>query len=144
MSALQVSAATVVALVVLVVLGLVLVALRRRSIQRGGGFDMCVRQGSGWTGGWVFGVGRLRGDDLEWFRTFSPAWRPSRVLSRRSLSVEGRRVPGVQEAYDLPAGHEILRCLVGGESLELSLTEAGETAFLAWLDAAPPGEHLVA
>lgn len=132
------------ALVVAIVLGVLFV--RRCLLQREGGFDMCVRAGSqdGWAGGWVFGIGRYRGEDLEWFRTFSFAPRPKRSLRRHELAVEGRRQPDAEEAYELPAGHVVLSCDVAGDVLEVSMTEAAATAFLAWLEAAPPGGHLVA
>ncbi|HSK55643.1 MAG TPA: DUF2550 domain-containing protein [Jiangellales bacterium] len=144
MTVLEVSAVLVVALVAAAVVLVVAFTVRRRSLQRGGGFDMSLRQGRRWTGGWVFGIGRFRGDDLEWFRTFSVTWRPSQVLVRRVVTVRERRRPSRQEAYDLPAGHVVMSCLVAGRELEVSMSERAETAFLAWLEAAPPGEHLVA
>jgi hypothetical protein len=60
------------------------------------------------------------------------------------VTVRSRRRPSPQEAYDLPVGHVVMSCQVGGRELEISMSEAAETAFLAWLEAAPPGEHLVA
>lgn len=119
---------------------------RRYVLQRDGGFDMCVRSGShdGWAGGWVFGIGRYRGADLEWFRTFSFAARPKRTFARAALMVEGRRQPDAEEAYELPADHTVLTCDLDGAEVEISMTEAASTAFLAWLEAAPPGGHLVA
>jgi hypothetical protein len=144
MSLLQ-AVAVAVAAAALLVLGVVATfTLRRRTLQRGGGFDMCLRLGRGWTGGWVFGVGRYRGDMLEWFRTFALTWRPTRSLPRRDLSVEGRRSPVRPESFDLPAGHVVLSCRVDGRPLEMSMTEPAATAFLAWLEAGPPGAHLVA
>lgn len=44
----------------------------------------------------------------------------------------------------MPAGHVVLVWEVNGERIEVSMTEAASMAFLAWLEAAPPGEHLVA
>jgi hypothetical protein len=130
---------------VLVGLGLGGLFVRRTLLQRQGGFDMCLRIGTaGWSDGWVFGIARYRGDMLEWFRTFSIGTRVQRVLPRRNLTVVGRRLPAADEAYDLPAGHVVLIWEVGGERLEVSMSEAASMAFLAWLEAAPPGEHLVA
>lgn len=119
--------------------------VRRTVLQRQGGFDLCLRIGTaGWSDGWVFGIARYRGDVLEWFRTFSFGTRVQRVLPRRDLTVVGRRIPTADEAYDLPAGHVVLIWEVAGERLEVSMSEAASMAFLAWLEAAPPGGHLVA
>src|SRR5690606_38861844 len=109
------------------------------------GFDMCMRVGSqhGWAGGWVFGIGRYRGDRLEWFRTFSFAPRTKRSFCRGELAVSNRRAPDAEEDYELPSGHVVLGCVVGTSTVEVSMTEAASMAFLAWLEAAPPGGHLV-
>ena len=138
--------AVVIAVVVLViVLALGGLFLRRRILQReGGGFDMCLRTGrNGWGGGWVFGIGRYRDDDVEWFRTFSYGARPKWSSPRSDLNVTDRRAPDPEEAYDLPAGHIVFVCEAGDRRLEVSMSEAASMAFLAWLEAAPPGEHLV-
>jgi hypothetical protein len=89
-------------------------------------------------------VGRYRGDDLEWFRTFSYGGRPKQLLRRPELAVLGRREPDAEEAYDLPSGHMIFSCEVASRPLDVSMTEAASMAFLSWLEAAPPGGHLVA
>ncbi|AYY15626.1 DUF2550 family protein [Actinobacteria bacterium YIM 96077] len=132
-------------LAVVVAASLVVLYLRRRVLQREGGFDMCMRVGSehGWAGGWVFGIGRYRGEYLEWFRTFSFAPRPKRSFERSELVVSNRRTPDAEEDFELPAGHVVLSCAVGATSVEMSMTDAASTAFLAWLEAAPPGGHLV-
>jgi hypothetical protein len=133
----------VIALAIVLVLGGLF--LRRRVLQRQGGFDMCLRVGrDGWSGGWVFGVGRYRGDDVEWFRTFSYGARPKWSSQRSDLNVVDRRAPEAEEAYDLPAGNIVLVCQDGDRSLEVSMSEPASMAFLAWLEAAPPGGHLVA
>jgi Protein of unknown function (DUF2550) len=138
--------ALVIALIaVAIVLTLGGLFLRRQVLQRSGGFDMCLRLGrAGWTGGWVFGIGRYRGDDVEWFRTFSYGARPKWSSQRADLTVVDRRAPDPEETYELPAGNIVLVCRVGGRSLEVSMSEAASMAFLAWLEAAPPGGHLVA
>jgi hypothetical protein len=145
MALLEWVAVVVAALALLTVLALLGLFIRRSLLQREGGFDMCLRLAdSTWGGGWVFGVGRYRGDDLEWFRTFSYGSRPKRLLSRPNLAVRGRREPDSEEAYDLPAGHLVFTCEVENSSLDVSMTESASMAFLAWLEAAPPGGHLVA
>ncbi|WP_216853121.1 DUF2550 domain-containing protein [Phytoactinopolyspora halotolerans] len=138
-------AVILIAVAVLVAVALAVLYLRRSVLQREGGFDMCMRVGSqqGWAGGWVFGIGRYRGEQLEWFRTFSFAPRPKRSFRRGELAVNSRRVPDSEEDYELPAGHVVLGCAVGPTTVEVSMTEPASTAFLAWLEAAPPGGHLV-
>ncbi|NED98129.1 DUF2550 family protein [Phytoactinopolyspora alkaliphila] len=138
-------AVVLIALAVLVAVALVVLYLRRSVLQREGGFDMCMRVGSheGWAGGWVFGIGRYRGERLEWFRTFSFAPRPKRTFQRLELGVSSRRLPDAEEDFELPAGHVVLGCVVGPTTVEVSMTEPASTAFLAWLEAAPPGGHLV-
>lgn len=134
-----------IALAALVAAALVVLYLRRSVLQRDGGFDMCMRVGSqdGWAGGWIFGIGRYRDDRLEWFRTFSFFPRPKRSFRRGELAVSGRRDPDSEEDFELPAGHVVLGCAVGPNTVEVSMTEPASTAFLAWLEAAPPGGHLV-
>jgi hypothetical protein len=138
-------AVIVAGIAVLCVLALGGLFLRRSLLQREGGFDLCLRVGqAAWSDGWVFGIARYRGDVIEWFRTFSYGSRIGRVLPRRELTVIGRRAPDPEEAYDLPAGHVVFIWEVKGERLEVSMSEAASMAFLAWLESAPPGEHLVA
>jgi hypothetical protein len=133
----------VAALVIVLALGGLF--LRRRILQRQGAFDMCLRVGRNrWGGGWVFGIGRYRGDDVEWFRTLSYGGRPKWSSPRSDLNVTDRRAPDPEEAYDLPAGHVVFVCATRAGSLEVSMSEGASMAFLAWLEAAPPGGHLVA
>lgn len=145
MTVLEVLAVIVVGLAIALALALTGLFLRRRILQRDGGFDLCLRTGrAAWNDGWIFGIARYRGDTLEWFRTFSFGNRPRRVVSRHSLAVVNRREPGVDEAYDLPSGHMIFMWEANGERFEVSMTEPASMALRAWLEAAPPGEHLVA
>lgn len=145
MTLLEWVAVLVAALALVIVIGLAGLFLRRSVLQREGGFDMCLRlRSTGWGGGWVFGIGRYRGDDLEWFRTFSYGGRPKRLLRRPDLAVVGRREPDAEEVSDLPAGHLVFTCNMADGPLDVSMTEAASMAFLAWLEAAPPGGHLVA
>jgi hypothetical protein len=145
MTLLEWVAVVVAALALLIVAALGGLFLRRSVLQREGGFDMCLRvDGNGWGGGWVFGVGRYRGDDLEWFRTFSYGSRPKRSLRRPDVTVLERRSPDPEETYDLPTGHLVFTCEAGHRRLDLSMTEAASMAFVAWLEAGPPGQHLVA
>jgi hypothetical protein len=128
-------------LVVVALLGLALLFVRRRVItRRGGTFDCSVRLGQGQHGkGWVLGIGRYAGERLEWYRVFSFAMRPKRVLGRRHLQVVERREPRGPEVFALLAGAVVVRCLDGGRSVELAMAPDTLTGFLAWLESSPPG-----
>ncbi|MEU0084184.1 DUF2550 domain-containing protein [Streptomyces sp. NPDC006274] len=134
--------------VALVVVGLFVFGLRRRLIQRSGGtFDCSLRwnipEGQDVSGkGWVYGVARYNGDRVEWFRIFSYAPRPRRVLERSAIEVLARRTPEGEEELALPAGAVVLACLHRGTRLELAMSEDALTGFLAWLEAAPPGQRV--
>ncbi|MBD0293242.1 MAG: DUF2550 domain-containing protein [Jiangellaceae bacterium] len=144
MSVLEWAALVIAAAAAMIVLGVSALFLRRSVLQRDGGFDMCLRVGRhGFGNGWVFGIGRYRGDALEWFRTFSFGGRPNRSLRRAELGVVERRTPDGEESAELPSGHLVLTCRVGDRSLDVSMSDRASTAFLAWLEAAPPGGHLV-
>ena len=134
--------------VVLVAVGLFVFGLRRRLIQRSGGtFDCSLRWGvpenpdtSG--KGWSYGVARYNGDRIEWYRVFSYAPRPRRVLERSAIEVAGRRDPEGEEELALLSDAVILDCHHRGTRLELAMSEDALTGFLAWLEAAPPGQRV--
>src|SRR3954451_11260019 len=96
-------------LLLLVLLYALALVVRRRWISRNGGtFEFSVRVRPMKAGrGWVLGVGRYSGDQLEWFRIFSALPRPTLRFRRRELTVEGRRDPVGSEAYSLYQGHVI-------------------------------------
>ena len=136
-------------LVVLVLLGLLGFGVRRRLIQRAGGtFDCSMR----WavpepdaepTGkGWIYGVARYSGDHIEWFRVFSYAPRPRRLLERDAIEVVSRRRPRGEEELALLSDALVLVCRHGEHRLELAMSEDALTGFLAWLEAAPPGQRV--
>ncbi|WP_330459832.1 DUF2550 domain-containing protein [Streptomyces sp. NBC_00820] len=134
--------------VALVLVGLFLFGLRRRLIQRSGGtFDCSLRwdvtdhpdpSGKGWS----YGVARYNGDRIEWYRVFSYALRPRRTLERSAIEVAGRRLPEGEEELALLSDAVILACTVRGMRLELAMSEDALTGFLAWLEAAPPGQRV--
>ncbi len=132
--------------VALVVLGLFVFGLRRRLIQRSGGtFDCSLRWGvaentdTSGKGG-TYGVARTTGDRMEWYRVFSYAYRPRRTLERAAIEVAGRRLPEGEEELALLSDAVILTCLHRGTRLELAMSDDALTGFLAWLEAAPPGQ----
>jgi hypothetical protein len=92
--------------------------------------------------GWVFGIARYSGDRIEWFRVFSYSPRPRRVLRRGRIQVIGRREPAGQEELALLAGAVILVCEHADARIELALSDDALTGFLAWLEAAPPGQRV--
>ena len=129
------------ALVLLVVVsGLV----RRFVLQRRGGtIELTLRlTASGHGRGWVNGVGRFAGDDLQWFRVFSLSPRPRRRWSRRDLRVVRTREPSGAEHRALLDGAVVLECRVAGRPLELAMSRSAVTGFLAWIEARPPGATL--
>ncbi|MFD6419139.1 DUF2550 domain-containing protein [Streptomyces sp. NPDC060194] len=134
--------------VALVAIGLFVFGLRRRLIQRSGGtFDCSLRwdvpakaDPSG--KGWVYGVARYSGDRVSWFRIFSYAPRPRRVLERSAIEVVDRRAPDGEEELALLSDAIVLGCTVRGTRIELAMSEDALTGFLAWLEAAPPGQRV--
>lgn len=143
-----VSVEVLIAVVVVGVVGLFLFGVRRRLIQHPGGtFDCSLRpapaDGADAGGrGWVYGVARYSGDRVEWFRVFSYAPRPRRVLQRPSIEVLGRRTPQGSEELALLSDAVVLSCAHRGDRLELAMSDDALTGFLAWLEAAPPGQRV--
>lgn len=132
----------IVGLVLLLALlyGIGLVARRRLLARHGGTFELSHRVRPGKPGrGWLLGIGRYSGDDLEWFRIFSLSPRPRAVWHRDRLSYASRREPAGPEEISLYAGHVVVGCTYSGDSLELAMSEASLTGFQAWLEAGPPG-----
>ncbi|CAL9447480.1 hypothetical protein SUDANB145_02370 [Streptomyces sp. enrichment culture] len=134
--------------IAVVVVGLFVFGLRRRLIQRSGGtFDCSLRwdapeAGDGDGKGWAYGVCRYNGDRVEWYRVFSYSPRPRRVLERGSIEVAGRRLPDGEEELALLSDAVVLACVHRGTRLELAMSEDALTGFLAWLEAAPPGQRV--
>lgn len=89
--------------------------------------------------GWSPGFARFDEHELRWYRMFSFALRPKRVLSRRGLAVESRRLPEGQERLIMPADWVILRCLSHQAPVEIAMAKATVTGFMSWLESAPPG-----
>ena len=128
-----------VASAVLVVLALLFA--RRTVIERGSGtIELSLRLSTLVPGrGWASGVGRFVEEELRWYRVFSFAWRPRRVLSRRALAVESRRTPNGAESLALPPDWVIVRCVGGQGPIEIAMAQSTLAGFLSWVEAAPPG-----
>lgn len=152
---------SLVGVALLLALGLFAFGLRRRLLQRSGGtFDCNLRwnapQPAAYTDeapaeapppladgkGWAYGVARYNGDQIEWFRVFSYAPRPRRFLERNLIEVLQRRNPEGEEELALLSDSVILACSLHGTRVELAMSEDALTGFLAWLEAAPPGQRV--
>jgi len=120
--------------------GLALIARRRFLSRDGGTFELSYRARAAKPGrGWILGIGRYTGDDLQWFRIFSLATRPRQVWSRSTLGYDGRRDTIGGESMSLFADHVVARCRTPAGPVELAMSLEALTGFLAWLEAAPPG-----
>ena len=124
----------------LVILGAIFV--RRRLLIIGGGtIRLQVRVTTMVPGrGWSSGIGQFVGDELRFHRMFSFAFRPKRVLNRRTLTVDRRRLPEGPERLTMPGHWVVLRCTTGDIGLEIAMAETTVTGFLSWLEAGPPGQ----
>jgi hypothetical protein len=127
--------------IAILVLLLVLAVLffRRGLLARHGSIELSVRLSTLVPGrGWSPGLARFVGDDLRWYRMFSFSWRPRRVLSRRGMAVEARRVPDGPERLVLPADWVVVRCHSRRVQVEIAMAEPTLAGFLSWVEAAPP------
>jgi Protein of unknown function (DUF2550) len=136
---------------ILEVLGICVIALlivlfalffRRRLLMAGGGtIRVQVRVSTMVRGrGWSAGIGRFVGDELRFYRMFSFGWRPKRVLDRRLLTVDQRRLPEGPERLAMPGDWIILTCGSGTSCIEIAMAESTVTGLSSWLEAGPPGQ----
>ena len=134
----------VTALVLLLVVGICVFLLRRLVIARGvGSFDCSLRgETSHRAGGWSLGVARYEADRLDWFRVFTLSPRPARTLSRTQLVILERQLPDGPESYSFFPGWVIVRCAYGNAVLELAMSDPAYNGLAAWLESAPPGQHV--
>ena len=115
--------------------------LRRRVLARAGGtFELSHRARTDKAGrGWVLGLGRYAGENLEWFRIFSLSPRPKRSWDRADVQYSAHRAPTRVEALSLYADHVVVVCDTLSGDLELAMTPASLVGFQSWLEAMPPG-----
>ncbi|MCC6495180.1 MAG: DUF2550 domain-containing protein [Propionibacteriaceae bacterium] len=131
-------------LVVLLLVPVVFLGARRRWLSRQGGlFDCSLRLSTSTPGtGWVLGVARYSGDNLEWFRAFSLSLRPRLIFPRSKASAGLQREPDPIESVLLYDDQRIVRMeLDDGRSWELAMAVASLTGLLSWLESAPPGSR---
>ncbi|WP_229051344.1 DUF2550 domain-containing protein [Aeromicrobium sp. Leaf350] len=131
------------AVVVLAIVLLALVVVRRRSIERrSGAFELTVSRRDSGAAGWSIGTGVYHDDHLEWYRTFSLAWRPTIVLPRRGVEISGRRQPDGAEGHVLSPGYVVVDLQASEGQFRLALTPPALTGLLAWLESSPPGRGI--
>lgn len=132
-----------VVLVLLLALALALV-LRRRWIARDGGtFELSFRMRSVSPGrGWVLGIGRYSGEELEWFRIFSLSPRPRRSWHRKTLEYVGSRDPEGIETMSLYPDHVVVSCRAPEGQVEFAMSRPSLTGFQAWAESGPPGAEI--
>jgi Protein of unknown function (DUF2550) len=126
---------------VLVLLAAIAILFGRRAlVARGGGtVELYLRLSTIVEGrGWSPGFARFAREELRWYRMFSFAIRPRRVLARRGLAVVDRRGPENGELLSLPEDWVILRCTSYRAPVEIAMAPSTVTGFLSWLEAAPP------
>jgi hypothetical protein len=144
----------VLALVVVAVAGL---ALRRRVIVRRGGIvECCLRSAT--SGRWQHGLAEYRHGQLYWHRSLSLSVRPQAAFDRRQLVVTASRPARDVDASWLGPGTMIVTCEVQRSRtrppralsepvgrcaaacfVDLAMSQAALTGFLAWREAAPAG-----
>ncbi len=123
-----------------VFIALAVLFARREVIARGSTIELSIRLSTYVDGrGWSPGIARFVGDELHWYRVFSLAIRPSRVLNRQMFAIKKRRRPDMLEQRALPGEMVVLTCVSQREPVEIAMAEATVTGFMSWLEAAPPG-----
>lgn len=123
-----------------------LYARRRWLTGQGGLFDCAHRITDGVPGsGWVLGLARYRGDNLEWFRAFSLGLRPS-VSLRRGMTtyVHQRPASGLEQVVLFEDSHVIVvRERISRRELSFAMDGDTTMGLITWLESAPPGSHYI-
>jgi hypothetical protein len=128
--------------VLLVLLYGFLLVVRRRVLSRNGGtFELShrLRPDDEPGRGWLLGLGRYSGEELEWFRIFTLAPRPKRAWNRGRLSYDGVREPVGLERTVLYPDHLVVECATRQGAVELAMSRESLTGFQSWLESRPPG-----
>jgi hypothetical protein len=117
--------------------------MRRALLTRGMGSFICSMRRDPAMGNWALGVARYEQDRLDWFRLFAISLRPSRSLSRTRLVILGRHEPEDDAvASSVLPGWVVVRCAYGAVTLELAMSDPAYNGLAAWLESAPPGQHV--
>ena len=124
------------------------IATRRFLLERGGGTVDCSLRRPPGEGSWRLGLAAYQGDRLCWYYQFGVLLRPRLELERRTLTVASRRDASPAEDASLGPGMVVVECAIGDadpggtDRVELAMSDAALTGFLAWLEAAPPGSYM--
>ena len=118
------------------------IAVRRTLIERGGGSVECGLRLAG-DRRWRLGLAAYQPDELRWYPVFGLRLRPGAFFARRALSVISRRPADPVEVTSVGSDAVVVECETGKptERIELALSADALTGFLAWLEAAPPGQR---
>ncbi|MGZ4445734.1 MAG: DUF2550 domain-containing protein [Nocardioides sp.] len=120
--------------------GVALIVRRRWLSRNGGTFEVSYRVRPERAGrGWLLGLGRYSGEDLQWFRIFSLSPRPKRSWDRSVLTYAGRRDPEGVEQMSLYPDHVVICCRTPDGEVELAMGPSSLMGFQAWLESGPPG-----
>jgi hypothetical protein len=132
------------ALLCLILVGMLLLLLRRALItRRFGTFDCSLRHETILRRGhWTHGIARYEDDRLDWFRVFAVQVRAAESLARQRLVILDRRQPDVEESHSVLPGWVVVRCAYGPTIVELAMSEGAYNGLAAWLESAPPGQHI--
>lgn len=133
------------ALVVFVLLPFMVLYTRRRWLHGlGGVFDCALQLGKDAGVGWSLGLARYRGDQLQWFRSFSLSLRPKFVFRRGRTHYVSRRLPRAIEAVSLYSDSciVIVSDATTGREYNLAMSNDSAVALMSWLESAPPGAYL--
>jgi len=116
------------------------IAIRRILLERGGGTVECGLRRSP-EQSWRLGLAAYQPAELRWYDAFGVLLRPRAVFARQALSVESRRPADAWESASLGQGLVVVECRTAecDGPVELAMSEAALTGFLAWLESAPPG-----
>lgn len=137
---------TVTAVVVVVAASVpaVLLIVRRHWLATQAGLFVCyARLYPADSDGWVPGVARYTGENLEWFRAVSLSIKPRLSFRRGTLRLEAQRDPAVAELGTLSRTDRIVRLGSGNDAAkaawELAMSSGAVTGLLSWAESAPPG-----
>jgi len=129
-------------LVIVLLYGIGLIVRRRFIARHGGTFELSYRARTKRPGrGWLLGIGRYSGENLEWFRIFSLAPRPKMLWDRFDLEYAARRDPIGGEQLSLFSDSVIVSCTTQDGIVEFAMSPSSLMGFQAWLEAMPPGSR---
>lgn len=122
------------AAVLVVLLFVAILARQRYMLRLPGTVPLAVLRGSRW----LYGIGRYRGGELQWYRATGIGTRPTRVLRQGRIEVVNRRGRLPAEVKSLPKAAVVVECRVEGETVVLALGESAYTGFVSWLESSAP------